>query len=187
MYRVLASNCEVKERRRVRTHPAYAKPELLATGLNQVWSWDITKLKGPRKWQYFCLYVILDIFSRRVVGWLLAERESATLADRLMFDNCQKHGILPGQLTIHTDRGNAMTSKAVAQLLADLGVTKTHSRPHTSNDNPYSEAQFKTLKYAPSFPGSFGSIEEAETFLRRFFAWYNGEHHHAGIGYFTPN
>lgn len=187
MYRVLAGAGEIKERRRVRTHPAYAKPELLATGPNQVWSWDITKLKGPRKWQYFCLYVILDIFSRRVVGWLLAERESATLADRLMFDTCQKHGISPGQLTIHADRGSAMTSKAVAQLLADLGVTKTHSRPHTSNDNPYSEAQFKTLKYAPSFPGSFGSIEGAESFLRRFFAWYNGEHHHAGIGYFTPN
>lgn len=187
MYRVLATAGEIKERRRVRTHPVYAKPELLATAPNEVWSWDITKLKGPRKWQYFNLYVILDIFSRRVVGWLIAERESATLADRLMFDTCQKHGIFPGQLTIHADRGSAMTSKAVAHLLADLGVTKTHSRPHTSNDNPYSEAQFKTLKYAPSFPGSFGSLEDANAFCRRFFAWYNGEHHHAGIGYFTPN
>lgn len=186
MYRVLADADEVRERRAQRTHPAYTKPELLATGPNQVWSWDITKLRGPEKWHYFNLYVIIDIFSRLVVGWMVAERESAVLADRLITETCEKQGITPGQLTVHADRGTAMTSKAVAQLLADLGVCKTHSRPHTSNDNPYSEAQFKTLKYCPSFPGSFGSIEDARGFCRGFFDWYNTRHHHGGIGYFTP-
>lgn len=186
MYRVLASAHEVRERRAQRTHPIYTKPELLATGPNQVWSWDITKLRGPAKWQYFNLYVIIDIFSRLVVGWMVAERESAALADRLISETCEKHDIAPGQLVIHADRGTAMTSKAVAQLMADLGVTKTHSRPHTSNDNPYSEAQFKTLKYCPAFPGSFGSMKDASGFCREFFAWYNTGHHHGGIGYFTP-
>ena len=146
----------------------------------------MTKLRGPAKWQYFNLYVIIDIFSRLVVGWLVADRESATLAGRLIAETCEKQAITPGQLVIHADRGSAMTSKAVAQLIADLGVVKTHSRPHTSNDNPYSEAQFKTLKYAPIFPGSFGSIEDASGFCRLFFGWYNASHHHGGIGYFTP-
>lgn len=186
MYRVLADACEVAERRAQRRHPAYTKPELLATGPNQVWSWDITKLRGPAKWQYYNLYVIMDIYSRLVVGWMVAERESASLAERLIAETCEKQGILPGSLSIHADRGTAMTSKAVAQLLADLGVVKSHSRPHTSNDNPYSEAQFKTLKYAPSFPGSFGSPEDATAFCREFFDWYNTRHHHGGIGYFTP-
>lgn len=186
MYRVLAEAGEVAERRAQRTHPTYAKPELLATSPNQVWSWDITKLRGPAKWQYFHLYVIIDIFSRLVVGWMVAERESATLADRLITETCDKQDITPGQLTIHADRGTSMTSKAVAQLLGDLGVTKTHSRPHTSNDNPYSESQFKTMKYAPSFPGSFGSLEDARGFCRGFFDWYNKRHHHGGIGYLTP-
>lgn len=186
MYRVLADACEVTERRAQRTHPAYAKPELLATGPNQVWSWDITKLRGPAKWQHYNLYVIMDIFSRLVVGWMVAERESASLAERLISETLEKQGIEPGALTIHADRGTAMTSKAVAQLLADLGVVKSHSRPHTSNDNPYSEASFKTLKYAPSFPGSFGSLEDANAFCRTFFSWYNTAHHHGGIGYFTP-
>lgn len=186
MYRVLAEAGELRERRVQRTHPVYTKPELLATGPNQVWSWDITKLRGPAKWQYFNLYVIIDIFSRLVVGWMVAERESATLADRLISETCEKQGIEPGQLTVHADRGSAMTSKAVAQLLADLGVTKTHSRPHTSNDNPYSESQFKTMKYCPAFPGSFGSLEDASGFCRSFFDGYNTRHHHGGIGYFTP-
>lgn len=187
MYRVLAEASEVVERRAQRTHPPYTKPELLATGPNQVWSWDITKLRGPSKWQYYHLYVIIDIFSRRVVGWMVAERESATLADRLISETCEKHGITPGQLTIHADRGTSMTSKAVAQLLGDLGVTKTHSRPYTSNDNPFSEAHFKTMKYASAFPGSFGSLEDAVGFCRVFFGWYNVRHHHGGIGYFTPD
>lgn len=186
MYRVLADAAEVRERRAQRAHPVYTKPELLATGPNQIWSWDITKLRGPGKWQYFHLYVILDIFSRYVVGWMVADRESAVLADRLIAETCAKQGIEPGQLTLHADRGTSMTSKAVSQLLADLGVEKTHSRPHTSNDNPYSESQFKTMKYCPAFPGSFGSLEDAGAFCRPFFSWYNDEHHHAGIGYFTP-
>jgi len=186
MYRVLDAAGEVRERRAQRTHPVYTKPELLATAANQVWSWDITKLRGPAKWQYFSLYVIIDIFSRLVVGWMVAERESAALADRLITETCEKQGIAPGQLTVHADRGTAMTSKVVAQLLADLGVVKTHSRPHTSNDNPYSEAQFKTLKYCSIFPGAFGSIEDARSFCRTFFEWYNTRHHHGGIAYFTP-
>lgn len=186
MYRVLAEAAEVKERRAQRTHPAYTKPELLATGPNQVWSWDITKLRGPGKWQYFHLYVIIDIFSRLVVGWMVANRESAVLADRLIAETYAKQNIEPGQLTLHADRGTSMTSKAVSQLLADMGVEKTHSRPHTSNDNPYSESQFKTMKYCPEFPGSFGSLEDARTFCCPFFDWYNNDHHHAGIGYFTP-
>jgi putative transposase len=186
MYRILHAANEVKERRNRVRHPAYSKPELLATGPNQVWSWDITKLKGPAKWQHYCLYVIIDIFSRCVVGWMIAERESETLAKRFIADTLRKHGIKPGDLVLHADRGAAMTSKPVAQLLADLGVTKTHSRPHTSNDNPYSEAHFKTLKYRPDFPERFGSIEDVRSFCRSFFRWYNHEHYHSGIALLTP-
>ena len=186
MYRILAENKEVRERRNQLRHPVYQKPELLATGPNQVWSWDITKLLGPVKWSYFYLYVILDIFSRYVVGWMIATRESATLAERLIKETCEKQGIEPGQLTLHADRGSSMKSKPVALLLADLGVTKTHSRPYTSDDNPYSEAQFKTLKYRPEFPDRFGCIADARSFCQVFFSWYNNEHRHTGIGLLTP-
>ena len=186
MYRLLEANQEVKERRNQLRHPSYQKPELLATASNQVWSWDITKLLGPVKWTYFCLYVILDIFSRYVVGWMVAHRESALLAKKLIDETCQKQGIHPGQLMIHADRGPSMKSKPVALLLSDLGVTKTHSRPHTSDDNPYSEAQFKTLKYRPDFPDRFGSLEDARAFCQGFFTWYNTDHHHSGIGLMTP-
>jgi putative transposase len=186
IYRVLAENNEIKERRKQVSRQHYQKPELLATGPNQVWSWDITKLKGPEKWTYFHLYVILDIFSRYVVGWMVAHRESAVLAKRLINDTCEKQQIPQGQLTLHADRGSSMRSKVVAHLLADLGVTKTHSRPHISNDNPYSEAQFKTLKYSPGFPERFGSIQDAREFCRGFFAWYNTVHKHSGIGLMTP-
>jgi putative transposase len=185
-YRLLAAQGETAERRDQLAHPAYAKPELLATRPNEVWSWDITKLLGPTKWTYFYLYVILDIFSRYVVGWMVAHQEQASLAERLIAETLTKQAISPGRLTLHADRGVAMTSKPVAFLLADLGVTKTHSRPHVSNDNPYSEAQFKTLKYCPSFPEHFGSIEEARSFGQEFFSWYNTEHRHAGIGLLTP-
>ena len=164
MYRILAEEGELKERRAVRRHVQYAKPELLATGPNQLWSWDITKLKGPVKWTYFYLYVILDVFSRYVVGWMVASRESATLAKKLISATCARQGIAPGELTLHADRGSSMKSKAVALLLADLSITKTHSRPHVSNDNPYSEAQFKTLKYRPEFPQRFGCIHDARAF-----------------------
>ncbi len=187
MHRVLAANAEVRERRNQRRHPPYAAPELLATGPNQVWSWDITKLKGPGKWDSFHLYVILDVFSRYVVGWMIADRESATLAKKLIAETCRRQGIEPGQLTIHADRGTSMTSKPLALLLADLGVHKTHSRPHTSDDNPFSEAQFKTLKYRPGFPDRFGSIEDARAFCVDFFDWYNNDHHHDGIARFTPH
>ena len=184
--RILDEQAEVKERRNQLRHPVYQKPELLATAPNQVWSWDITKLLGPVKWTYFHLYVILDIFSRYVVGWMVAPAESAGLAQRLIKDTCEKQQIGTGQLTLHADRGSSMTSKPVAWLLADLGVTKTHSRPYTSDDNPFSEAQFKTLKYRPDFPERFGSLEDARAFCQTFFAWYNGEHRHAGIGLMTP-
>jgi putative transposase len=186
MYRVLATHHEVRERRNQLRHPAYAKPELLATAPNEVWSWDITKLLGPAKWTHYYLYVILDIFSRYVVGWLLAPRESATLAQRLLAETCARQEIARGQLTIHADRGSAMKSQPVAQLLAILGVTKTHSRPYVSNDNPFSESQFRTLKYRPEFPDRFGSPEDARTFCRAFFHWYNSAHRHSGIGYLTP-
>ena len=186
MYRLLAAQGETGERRRQLVHPAYAKPELLASAPNQVWSWDITKLLGPVTWSYYYLYVLLDIYSRYVTGWLLADCEQATLAERLIADTTAKQHIPAGQLTLHADRGTAMTSKPVAWLLTDLGITKSHSRPHTSNDNPFSEAQFKTLKYRPDFPRRFDSLEDARSFCRRFFAWYNTQHRHAGIGYFTP-
>jgi len=186
MYRILAEQQAVRERRNQLRHPAYSRPELLATGPNQLWSWDITKLKGPRKWSYFYLYDIMDVYSRKVVGWLVADRESSTLATELIRQSCAREGIKRDKLTVHADRGSSMRSKPVAFLLADLGVTKTHSRPYTSTDNPYSEAQFKTLKYQPDFPERFGSIEDARAFLVPFFDWYNNEHRHSGIGLVTP-
>ena len=186
MYRILRVELEVRERRAQVQRPNYAKPELLATAPNQVWSWDITRLRGPVKWSYFQLYVILDIFSRYVVGWLVAPRESEALAVTLLEQTCLKQQIGPGQLVVHADRGSSMTSKSVAFLLADLGVEKTHSRPHVSNDNPYSESQFKTMKYRPEFPGRFDSIEHARSFCRQFIDWYNTVHRHSGIGLLTP-
>ncbi len=187
MYRILRAHGEVKERRRQATHPARVKPELVATQPNQCWSWDITKLHGPAKWSYFYLYVIIDIYSRYVVGWLIAERESATLAEQLLADTIAKQHIDRNRLTIHADNGSSMASKPVAFLLADLGVTKTHSRPHTSNDNPYSEAHFRTLKYRPDFPQTFGSLVDARAFCQRFFRWYNTEHRHSGVAWHTPH
>ena len=187
MYRILVANQEVRERRNQLRHPVYKKPELLAQAPNQVWSWDITKLMGPAKWTYFYLYVIIDIFSRRVVGWCVADRESATLFTALFNDAAAKHPAPPGQLTLHADRGAPMRAKTTALLLADLGVTKSHSRPHTSNDNPFSESHFKTMKYQPQFPQRFGCIQDAKAFCRSFFDWYNQEHHHAGIGLMTPD
>jgi len=186
MYRILKDNEEVKERRNQLTHPEYKKPELLATRPNQVWTWDISKLRGPAKWTYFYLYVILDIFSRYVVGWMVAHRESAALAQKLIRESCKKQLIDLNQLTIHADRGSPMIAKTTAQLFITLGINKSHSRPHVSNDNPYSESQFKTLKYRPDFPDRFGCIEDALTFCRSFFTWYNTEHHHSGIGMLTP-
>ena len=172
MYRILDANNEVRERRNQIRHPVYAKPELLAEAPNTVWSWDISKLMGPAKWTYFYLYVIIDIFSRRVVGWCVADAESAVLFKELFEDTVLKHQVPPGQLTLHADRGGPMKAKATAQLLADLGVTKSHSRPQTSNDNPFSESHFKTLKYQPRFPKRFGCIEDAREFCRAFFRWY---------------
>ncbi len=187
MYRILTANQEVRERRNQRRHPRYAAPELLATAPNELWSWDITKLKAPAKWVYYYLYVILDVFSRYVVGWMVAQRESATLAERLIETTCERQGIAPGQLTLHADRGPSMRSKDVALLLADLGVTKTHSRPYTATDNPFSEAQFKTLKYRPEFPDRFGCLQHARRFCGPFFGWYNTEHRHSGLAMLTPH
>ena len=184
-YRVLREAGESRERRSQATHPAAVKPELAATGPNQVYSWDITKLHGPAKWAYYHLYVILDIYSRYAVGWMVAARESAALAEKLISATCAKQGITRGQLSLHADRGSSMTSKPVALLLADLGVTQSHSRPHVSNDNPYSEAQFKTLKYRPGFPARFASIEAARAHCQEFFPWYNNEHRHGGLGLHT--
>jgi putative transposase len=186
MYRLLKQRGESRERRDQLTHPPYQKPELLATAPNQLWSWDITKLLGPAKWTYFYLYVILDVFSRYVTGWMVAMRESAELAKRLIEESCHKQRIQPGQLTLHADRGTSMSSKPVAFLLADLGVTKTHSRPHVSDDNPYSESQFRTMKYRPEFPDRFGCIQDGRAFCQGFFRWYNGEHRHSGLGLLTP-
>lgn len=185
-YRVLAAEGEVRERRDQLRHPNYQRPELLATGPNQVWSWDITKLLGPTKWTYYYLYVILDIYSRFVTGWMLAPAERASLAEELIKETLERYQIAPGKLTLHADRGSSMTSKPVAFLLADLGVTKTHGRPHTSNDNPFSEAQFKTLKYHPRFPQRFDSLQQARQFCRDFFTWYNTEHRHSSLGLLTP-
>jgi len=187
MYRVLAANQAVRERRRQREHPPYTKPQLLARGPNQVWSWDLTKLLGPKKWSYFYLYVLLDIFSRYVVGWMVADRENAALAGRLIEQTCHKQGVEPHVLTLHSDRGAPMTSKCTAQLLADLGVTRSLSRPQVSDDNPFSEAQFKTVKYHPSFPGRFCDLAAAIAFCRSFFPWYNAEHRHGGIAMLTPH
>ena len=186
MYRLLAGCDQVRERRNQLVHPVYSKPELLAVQPNEVWSWDITKLRGPGKWTYFHLYVILDIFSRYVVGWMVAPHESADLAEMLIADTFAKQGVAPGSLTLHADRGSSMRSKQVAALLVDLEVTKTHSRPHVSDDNPYSEAQFKTLKYRPDFPDRFGSIEDARLHCQIFFPWYNTEHRHSRIGLMSP-
>ena len=187
MYRLLAVQGGSRERRNQRIHPAYAKPELLALTPNRVWSWDITKLKGPAKWSCFHLYVILDIFSRYVVGWLIAERESAELAEQLIAETVSRHAIEAGCLTLHADRGTSMRSKPVAALLVDLDIARSHSRPHVSDDNPYSESQFKTMKYRPDFPARFGCIEDARAHCQTFFAWYNGTHRHSGIGYMTPH
>jgi putative transposase len=186
MYRILRENQEVRERRNQLRHPAYAKPRLLATGPNQVWTWDITKLLGPVKWTYFYLYVLLDLFSRFVVGWLIAERENATLAEHLIAESCTRQSIAPDQLRLHSDRGGPMTAKPLALLFADLGVTQSLARPRTPDDNAYSEAQFKTLKYHPTFPGRFGGVQDARSWAHRFFPWYNFEHHHTGLGLMTP-
>jgi putative transposase len=186
MYRVLHEHDEVRERRRQATHPAHKKPELIAEGPNQCWSWDITKLHGPEKWTYYYLYVILDIFSRYVVGWMLARAERAELSKRLIAESIEKQGVPKGQLTIHSDRGSPMIAKGVAHLLADLGVTKSLSRPHVSNDNPFSESQFRTFKYRPDFPDRFGSYEDGRAHCGRFFPWYNDDHRHSGIGLHTP-
>ena len=186
MYRLLAANGELRERRDQLTDPPYVRPELLAERPNEVWSWDISKLLGPAKWTYFYRYVIVDVFSRYAVGWTVQHRETATLAEQLIWQTLETQQIACDQLTIHADRGSSMTSKPVAFLLADLGVTKTHSRPYTSTDNPYSEAHFKTLKYRPGFPDRFHSIEQARAFCREFFGWYNHQHRHSGIGLMTP-
>lgn len=186
MYRILRENQEVRERRNQLRHPAYAKPQLLATGPNQVWTWDITKLLGPVKWTYFYLYVLLDLFSRFVVGWLIAERESAALAEELITQSCVRQSIQPSQLSLHSDRGGPMTAKPLALLFADLGLTQSLARPRTPDDNAYSEAQFKTLKYHPTYPGRFGDVRAARGWAQRFFPWYNFEHHHTGVGLMTP-
>ena len=186
MYRLLAEHGQVRERRNQLRHPNYARPELMAAGPGELCTWDITKLLGPKKWQYLHLYVILDVFSRYVVGWMVAERESAVLAERLIAETIGKEGVDTDRLTLHADRGTSMRSKRVAQLLADLGVTKTHSRPYTSTDNPFSESQFRTMKYRPDFPKRFGGLADARAFLRPFFRWYNHEHHHHGLALLTP-
>lgn len=186
MYRVLHAHQEVHERRAVLVHPSYARPELLARRPNELWSWDITKLRGPTTWTYYYLYVILDVFSRYVVGWMVALRESSDLARELIAQTCERQGIEPGQLTLHADRGSSMTSLTVAELLSNLGVAKTHSRPHVSDDNPFSESHFKTLKYRPEFPDRFGSEQHARGLCGVFFPWYNHEHHHTGLALLTP-
>ena len=186
MYRVLRRANLIQDRRKQVSRAHYPRPELLATAPNHVWSWDITKLKGPAKWTYFYLYVIMDIFSRYVVGWLVAERERSDLARELIEESCERQHVQEDQLTLHADRGSSMRSKPVAHLLSDLSITKSHSRPHVSNDNPFSESGFKTLKYRPEFPERFGSIEDARSFCQDFFRWYNDEHHHSGIAMLTP-
>jgi putative transposase len=186
MYRILATQGEVRERRNQLRHPSYVKPELLATAPNQVWSWDLTKLRAREKWTYYYLYVLLDIYSRYAVGWMLAHHESGELASQLVRDTCEKQGINRGQLVVHADRGSAPTSKTLAQMFADLGVTPSHSRPYVSDDNPFSEAQFKTLKYRPDYPDRFGSYEHALGYCRAFFPWYNCNHRHSGIAMLTP-
>ena len=186
MYRLLRAAGETGDRRRHATHPARVKPELVATAPNRCWSWDITKLHGPAKWTDYYLYVILDVFSRYVVGWMVAHGEAASLAERLLADTITAQGVQADQLSVHADRGTSMTSKPVALLLADLGVTKSHSRPHVPDDNPFSESQFKTLKHHPTFPDRFGSIQDARAFCQGFFRWYNHAHYHSGIALLTP-
>lgn len=186
MYRILDAFAEVRERRNQRRHPTYTKPELMATAPNQVWTWDITKLRGPAQGIYFYLYVVLDLFSRYVIGWMVAPRETAALAQVLVDTSCQRQGIAPDQLTLHADRGSPMTAKSMSELLVDLGVIKSHSRPHVCDDNPYSEAHFKTLKYRPDFPDRFGSLADARGWSRPFFQWYNEHHYHSGLGLLTP-
>ncbi len=186
MYRILNAHGEVRERRDQLRHPAYTKPELLATQPNQVWSWDITRLRGPAKWTYFYLYVILDIFSRYAVGWMVARCESAALASMLIGETTKKHAIPPGQVTLHSDRGGPMRAKSFALKLADLGVVQSFSRPHVSDDNPYSEAHFKTAKYRPGYPDRFGSPEDSRAYFVPFFDWYHHQHHHSGLGWMTP-
>jgi putative transposase len=186
MYRILAVHNEVCERRRLRRHPLYKKPELLATAPNQVWSWDITYLRGPHKWEHYPLYTVLDIYSRYVVGWLIAEVESSDLARQLIAATAQKHHIQPDQLTLHADNGAPMRGKPLSQLLVDLGISKSHNRPHPSDDNPFSEAHFKTMKYRPDYPDRFGSLTQAQEWARHFFTWYNGQHYHSGLNLLTP-
>jgi transposase InsO family protein len=186
MYRLLAAHGEVCERRLIRRHPTYKKPELLAEGPNEVWSWDITWLRGAQKLEKYPLYTVLDIFSRYVVGWMIAEEERSDLAKHLIAETARKQGIQPEQLTLQADNGSPMKGKPLSQLLVDLGITKSHSRPHTSDDNPFSEAQFKTMKYRPDYPNRFASMDDARTWARRFFAWYNHEHYHSGLNLMTP-
>lgn len=186
MYRILAEQDEVRERRDQLRHPSYQRPELLATGVNQVWSWDVTKLLGPEKWSYYYLYVILDIYSRYVPGWLIADQQTAKLARKLVAETCQKQAVPKGQLTLHADRGGPMIAKTLAHLLADLEVSKSHARPYNADDNPYSEAQFRTLKYRPDYPKRFETQSAARQWARRFFNWYNNQHYHSGIGLLTP-
>jgi putative transposase len=186
MYRILDAHGEVRERRDQLRHPAYSKPELLATAPNQVWSWDITKLRGPVKWTYFYLYVILDIFSRYAVGWMIASRESAALASKLIGEALEKQDVEPGQVTLHSDRGGPMRAKSLALKLADLGVVQSFGRPHVSDDNPFSEAHFKTAKYRPGYPGRFGGLEDARAYFVPFFDWYHHEHRHSALGWMTP-
>ena len=186
MYRVLRVHDEVRERRAVRRHPVYQKPELLATGPNQVWSWDITVMRGPVKWAHFALYTVLDIFSRYAVGWMIAETQTSELARQLVDESVRKQGIPPGQLTLHSDNGTPMKGKPLVGLLDDLGIDRSHSRPHTSDDNPFSEAQFKTMKYRPDYPKRFSDIDAARQWARRFFDWYNHEHYHSGLNLLTP-
>lgn len=186
MYRILHDFGEVRERRNQRQHPIYQKPELLAVRPNQVWSWDITKLRGPAKWTHFALYTVIDIFSRFIVGWMIAERERAELARQLIATAAANQNIQPEQLTLHADNGKPMKAKTLALLLSDLSIEKSHSRPYVSDDNPFSEAQFKTLKYHPTYPDRFGGVQEARAWARPFFNWYNYEHYHSGLNLLTP-
>jgi putative transposase len=186
MYRILKAEKQVKQRRHDRKHPVYTKPELLATGPNQVWSWDITKIKGPKSWIFYDLYVVIDIFSRCIVAWCITEYESGEQARALIGTACAREGITRAQLTVHSDRGRAMRSKCLANLYGELGVQSSFNRPHVSNDNPYSESHFKTLKYRPDYPERFGSIEDAHSHMQSFFDWYNTEHRHSGIAMLTP-
>jgi putative transposase len=186
MYRILRQAGESRERRSIATHPTMVKPELAASAPGEVWSWDITKLHGPQKWTYFYLYVVLDIYSRYVVTWRLELRESAQIAKEMFPEAISRTGVDPKRLVIHADGGSAMTAKTVLQLFTDLGVIKSRSRPHVSNDNPFSEAQFKTLRYNPNFPTYFANIEQARAYIRDFLGWYNNDHHHIGLALLTP-